>query len=288
MTRLATLCVLLLTLPWVGALGILGCTPEPAEPYFDDSLNIEAIPVEPGALAGTFALKTVNATLVHIPVLDDQQGGGVNYRLVTRTANDDGTYAQSSVLCGGYNIEVAGVVTDVPQSSYRRVPRSEAEIVTVGDDGQYAADGHIQLWALDFEAGADPFTTPLPATAEEAAASPHKERIYDFEEDGNPGMTMIVTGLVNGEVYAIQRKFVDLTGVVLGPDRVLGLAENSWENLMIANNNELLDRSGEGSAERYPDPKESWFEEVRLPEGSDCEDVLAAVDDQALSPARPF
>ena len=95
-------------------------------------------------------------------------------------------------------------------------------------------------------------------------------------------------GAVTGEVYAIQRKFVDLAGITLGPDRVLGLAENRWENLMLANNNPLLDRQDEGSVEPYPDPKESWFEEVRIGEGSGCDDVLTAVDEGDLSRARPF
>jgi hypothetical protein len=249
-------------LPPVVVLAVLallagGCAPEPTEDaHFDEDLGMEAEPVEAGALAGTFALKTINATLVIIPILDDQLGGGVNYRLVTRTYDEvSDTYVQQSRLCGGYNIEVAGVTTDTPESTYRRVPPSTREVVTVGADGQYTADGHLQLWALDFEDGVDPATEPLPSSPEEADLEPHKDRIVDMEDDGKPGLTMFVNGAVTGEVYAIQRKFVDLEGITLGPDRVLGLAENRWENLMLANNNPLLDRQNEGSVEPYPDPK---------------------------------
>jgi len=267
----------------------LACAPDPVEPHFDEEIGVEAEPVEEGALSGTFALKTINATLVHIPVLDDQLGGGVNYRLVTRTWDEEQeVYTQSSLLCGGHNIEVAGVVTDTPESNYRRVPPSTAEVVTLSGDGRYVGTGHLQLWALDFEEGADPVTTPLPASPEDAALAPHKDRIFDFEDDGNPGLTMFVSGAVQGEVYAIQRKFVDLGGVVLGPDRALGLAENRWESLMLANNNPLLDRSSEGSAEPHPDPKESWFEEIRISDESDCDDVMAISRDGSFSPARPF
>ena len=39
---------------------VLGCVPE--EPYYDDELGIEGVPVEVGALAGTFALKTRTLT----------------------------------------------------------------------------------------------------------------------------------------------------------------------------------------------------------------------------------
>lgn len=256
-------------------------------PDFNDDIGVEAIPVAPGEAAGTFALKVVNTTLVQIPVLGDYAGGGVNYRLVTRTFDEAaGAYRQSSQLCGGFNIEVAGVVTSVPGPTYRLVAPSTAEIVEIDEGGAYTQRDHIQLWGLrDLP---EPFTTPLPADKVEAAEAPHRDRIFDMDDDGNPGITSIVSGAVNGEVYVIQRKTVTTSGVVLGPDRALGLSANTNELVQLGNNNALLDRQSEGSAAAHPDPLRSWFEEVRVDETFTCDDVMRAEEDGILSVRRPF
>jgi hypothetical protein len=256
-------------------------------PVFNDDIGVEAIPIAPGEAAGTFALKVVNTTLVQVPVLGDYAGGGVNYRLVTRTFDEEaGLYRQSSQLCGGFNVEVAGVLTSVPEPTYRAVAPSTAEIVEIDEGGAYAQRDHIQLWGLrDLP---EPFTTPLPADKVEAAEAPHNARIFDMDDDGNPGITSIISGAVNGEVYVIQRKTVTTSGVVLGPDRALGLSVNTNELVQLGNNNALLDRQSEGSAAAHPDPLRSWFEEVRVDETFTCDDVMRAEEDGILSVRRPF
>lgn len=269
----------------LGGLGA-ACPAEPA--HFDDDIGVQAIPAPAGSHAGTFALKTRNQTLVHVPVLGDYEGGGDNFRLVTRTWDvDREVYVQESSLCGGYNFEVAGVVTEAPRSTYRAVPASTAEEVVVDHDtGTYVATGHLQLWALrDLP---DPYTTPLPTTKEEAAQAPWTERIYDMDDDANPAMTLFVSGAVEGEVYAFQRKTVDLDGIILGPDHAIGLARNTNEALTVAASNALVDRQSEGSSEPHPDPKRSFFEEVRIDDGADCDDVMAAAEDGTLPELPPF
>jgi hypothetical protein len=257
------------------------------EPVYDDRIDVQAVPTERGALAGTFALQTISNAMVDVPLLGEKEGISLNFRLVTRTWDDaEGFYLQRSLLCGGQHDEVAGIQSTVPESTYRAVPESKTERID-GDhaEGTYVATGHVQLWAIrDLP---DPHETPLPETLEESETEPHKSRIYDMDGDGHPGYTDYATGLVTGEVYGIKRKWVDLDGVTLGPDHIVGLAENRYEGLQLGNNNELLD--GKGSSQKpHPDPKENWFEEVRIDEGADCDDVIAAVEDGTLSRLRPF
>jgi hypothetical protein len=266
------------------ALGVvalaLACAPEPV---YDDDIGVQAEPAAPGSLAGTFALKTINATLVDVPIdglSEDPLGGGVNFRLVTREWDEaEQLYRQRSRLCGGYNFEVLGVTTEVPEETYRKVPESTAELVVVDHErGTYESTGHIQTWALEMD---DPFTDDFPTDKDDP-------RIFDIEPDDHPGLTLFVGGLVEGEVYAAQRKTVDLEGVIQGPDYAVGLADNGFESITLGNNNELLDASEDGGAGPHPDPKESWFEEVRIPEGSDCDFVASAEEDGVLSRIRPF
>lgn len=267
-----------------------GGTPDAGEPFYSDDIGMEAEPPgDEGVLAGTFALKTVNTTLITIPVIErEEQGGGVNYRLVTRTWDAEaGLYRQSSFLCGGFNYEVAGVVTSLPESTYRAVPESTAETLVVDHAaGTYFSDGHLQLWAL--QDLPDPFETELPATEAEAALPPHNERIYDMDDDGEPGATTFVSGLVEGRQYIAQRKTVEIEGITLGPDRFIGLARNTNEIVYLGNDNPLLDQRSEGASQPHPDPKESWFEERRVDEGATCDDVVQMGEDDVLARVRPF
>jgi hypothetical protein len=273
---------------WVTVVwGVLAACDGAPTPVYDDDIGVEAIPIAPGEAAGTFAVKVVNTTLVKVPVLGDYAGGGVNFRLAVRTWDADaGLYRQRSQLCGGYNIEVAGVLTSVPEPTYRAVAPSEQEVVEIDEGGAYAQRDHLQLWGLrDLP---DPFSTPLPANRDEAAQPPHVDRIFDMDVDDRPGITSIVSGAVNGEVYVAQRKTVATRGVVRGPDRAFGLSENTNELVQLGNNNALLDRQGEGSAGPHPDPLRSWFEEVRVADDFSCEDVMQAEDNGILSILPPF
>ena len=259
------------------------------EPVFDEDLGLEAIPAEEGSLAGTFAIKALSATIVRIPVpgIDDALGGGVNYRINRRTWDADaGVYRQQSELCGGFNFEVHGVITRAGPNAYRQVPLSTEEVIEVDHArGTYRATGHVQLWGFDLD---DALDGAFPTTREEALAPPHVDNIYDMDEDGDIGITLYVSGLVEGEVYAIQRKTVDLKGILQGPDRALGLATTGYESVTLGNNNPVLDQSSAGSAEPYPDPKESWFEEIRVDDDIACDEVVQLEARGELSRIRPF
>ena len=266
------------------SLGLLGgCGPEPV---FDSDIGVAAEPIERGAAEGTFGLKVVNTTLVKTPI-GDFAGGGTNYRLVHRTFNaEENVYEQRSNLCGGFNVEVSGVLADLPESTYRAVAESVTERLVVDDAGTYDQTDSLQLWGLrDLD---DPFGDALPKTKDEAGENPHKDHIFDMDDDDNPGVTSVVSGAISGEVYIIQRKTVTTHGVVLGPDRSIGLAKNTNEILQLGNTNILLDRQGEGSSGPHPDPKRSWFEEVRIDDDADCDFVMTMEGEGLLSRFAPF
>jgi hypothetical protein len=265
---------------------LAGCS-RPA-PFFSDDIGVEAIPVERGAHAGTFALRTTNTTQINVPGIDPLEGGGENFRLVQRTYDEQAdVYEQRSELCGGVHYEVAGVVTGPPEATYQVVPPSENERVVITDDGGYVSTGHLQLWALHNLP--DDKETPLPAERADAFEAPWTERIFDMDDDQQPGFSLVVgSGLGDGKIFAIQRKTVALDGVVLGPDRALGLARNTNEVLTLGADNPLIDRDTEGSSEPHPDPKKSFFEEARLADNATCDQVLTAIDDGILSRLRPF
>jgi hypothetical protein len=251
-----------------------------------DAVQALGVATEPGEMAGTFARIATSATIVDTVLLDPrfQTGGGTNWLVSRRTWNEDEQlYEQESELCGGFNFEVGGVLTAVPAPTYRDVPLSTVERVRVDiDRGTFLMTDHLQLWALrDLP---DPFDTPLPADADAAGQAPWTDRIYDMDGDSQPGITLEVSGLVSGEVYAAQRKEVDLAGVV-SADGAAGFTTTTYGSVILGSDNPLFSQADPSGAETHPDPNESWFAEVRVDDGTSCADVLA--DPDALLPAAP-
>ncbi len=262
----------------------IGCGPDP---IYDDAINVEAIPIEEGELAGVFAAQNTAQSLVQIPIFGDEDGGGINYLLIKRTYNPETKlYKQSTQVCGGRNFTVMEVSNSPSSSAYQMVPESTEEVLKVDHErGIYESSGHVQLWGL--RNLTEPSSSPIPETKKQARNPPLNSHVYDMDGDGKEGVTSVVSGLVSGEVYFLQRKKSSFKGVTLGPDRCLGLSQNSYETIFLGDTIAIWD-PGEGNAEVHPDPQKSWFEEVRLPDDSNCTTVMEAVKSGKLSTSRPF
>lgn len=263
---------------------LAGCPP-PAEPFYDDEIGLEGTPVDPGALAGTFALKMQVTTQTELPVIGLVTGGGDTYMLVTRTYDPATTaYKQSNQVCGGL-IRSETSESTLPAESWQSVTEQTPRTVTIRDaDGFFEIDHHLELWGLaNLD---DPYTTALPADHLEAQEAPHADHIVDMDDDGNPGMTITVDGLVSGDFYFVQRKISDLHGVLQGPDRAVGLHVSTFEQTILGASDAPVQQ---GYPQRqHPDPMQSWFEELRVDDDSTCDTVLTMVEDETLSRFRPF
>ena len=264
----------------------IGCSPA-EEPVFDEILGIQAVSVAEGALTGTFGLYTRGVGYVSSGAFGEVLTANDDFLLVERTWNaETAVYEQQTKLCGAYFFPVLDAQTvRVPDETFDLVPLSSTETLEVQhEQGTYRLSGHLQLLALrDLP---DPFDTPFPPNAEAALNPPHSERIYDMDQDGNPGVTLLTEGVISGEIYAIQRKRTDLEGVVASPDLMMGISDHLYEAMTLGASHPFLENPE--PQQNGTDPAESWFEEKRLPPGSNCATVLEMVDNEELGPIRPF
>jgi hypothetical protein len=264
----------------------LGCIAE-EEAIYDEELGLQAISLEKGSLVGSFGLLTRGVGYVETGAFGDLLTGNDDFLLVERVWDSDAeVYHQTSQLCGADFHPVLDVQTvSVPEETFPLVPISTTETLVVDHEkGTYELTGHLQLLAL--RNLPDPFDTPFPDSAEEAENPPHDERIYDMDEDGHPGVTLLTEGLIIGEIYAIQRKRTDLAGVIVDPDHYMGTSDHLYEAMTLGASNPLLENPE--PQQNGTDPSQSWFEEIRLAPGSDCETVLNSVETEELGPYRPF
>lgn len=259
---------------------LASCGPEPV---FNDELDLQAVSTVAGELAGTFALFTRAVGPVATP-FGEAPSGNDDYLLVERTWDAaEQRYLHNAQLCGGDYIPVLETKTVIPTDTWRAIPPSTDEVVEVDHArGVFAAKEHLQLWAL--QDLADPLNTPLPTTRAEATSDAFLENVYDADDDANVGVTFLAEGLVNGEVYAAQRKTTKMDGVVLSADRIVGRSDHLYEFLILGASLSLLEQEPQFNE---TDRSQSWFEQVRLDEGAGCDDVQGLVDDGTLGD-RPF
>lgn len=259
------------------------------EPIYSDELGLQAVSTAEGSLAGTFVWKSAIVTKAHLPITLGEDGdlaGGETYYLVEREwLAEERRYHERRRICGGRIYDTGGTSSFIPNEHWRLVPDVETAIITVDHArGEYAAVDHAELWAIELD---DPVHDGMPKTPEEAREERWAARIHDADDDGKPGMTMTMSGLLEGEVYFCQRKFFHLEGYIVAEDgESLGLVTAEYEQLTLDASSPLLMNQLERSP--HPDPKEAWYHMARLPDGAGCDDVISAVEDGVVSLRNPF
>lgn len=116
-------------------------------------------------------------------------------------------------------------------------------------------------------------TSESPATAAlpEMTTDP---RIQDDDGDGNPGVTIQVTGsLINATVFAVARMTITLNGTIITEDRVEGTNSIQSDQSILQATSALIPL-GPMYGMPNPDPALNQFVLVRVPAGSDCVSIL--------------
>ncbi len=98
-------------------------------------------------------------------------------------------------------------------------------------------------------------------------------RIDDGDGDGQPGLTVKVNGLIDGEIFLVQRSWSELRGELRSNDRIEGrIAWGSEERIVGATRSMLT-----SSPKKRPDPNgtQSFFRMRRIPAAATCDEILA-------------
>ena len=97
-------------------------------------------------------------------------------------------------------------------------------------------------------------------------------RQFDDDRDGLPGVTVYVNGVINGEMYTVQRFWTTLDVVVTDKDHLSGLIDFGNELSIIDANPAIL--YYEPAIEKYKNPNRSYFKAIRIPVDSSCNDLI--------------
>lgn len=110
------------------------------------------------------------------------------------------------------------------------------------------------------------------AAHETLPTSQDDPRVHDQDQDGMPGMTVRVTGLVDGEVWVVQRDSHEVDGVVTSADRIDGTIRWTKEQSVLGADNPLLTEALPSVPD--PEPSRSSMETVRVTDDFGCAELI--------------
>lgn len=142
-------------------------------------------------LAGSFAIETTFATISMVPFLGDQENLARSWGLAEITQEGE-TLVMSERGCRVVSEGSSATIPDaVPQSIEPRVATLE-----------FATEGSVTRWVRPDLATPIGWTPASPSDAlPETADDP---RVIDQDGDGQPGVTVNVSGIASGDVYVVQ------------------------------------------------------------------------------------
>jgi hypothetical protein len=222
------------------------------------------------AIAGTWAREVTQTALTTLPVVGETTTRTTAlHRLVVTAEVRDGSaaLAVATTVCDLHIDNGTELVkTVVPDALVASLPVTEAPgTLTETPDGlAFAQPSAVELRGVRL---ADPAADPLPTSGDDPA-------VWDQDGDGHPGVTMRIAGLVDGEVYVVQRRTAAFTGAFVGAgaDRIEGLVDWTDEQVILGADNPLLES---GRRTRPAPPEESTFVMRRVEEGVTCESLRA-------------
>jgi hypothetical protein len=218
-------------------------------------------------LTGTFAVQIVSAQVITTSLL-----GAQNTRVVTLARAEvmqSGLSAQAVVeVCGISMDPLGGETTTYPQAAIASLAHEHLSIALDGTNvGAHATtqpSAELLGWTSQ-----TPLTDPLPT-------DPNDQRVTDPDHDGNPGVTLQISGFISGSLYIVNRTTIALNGTIMSADRVAGLNTTTIEQDVLGATNGLIP-TGPVAAMADQDPNASTFAMVRLSltAPNACSDIIA-------------
>ncbi|MCG3174585.1 MAG: hypothetical protein GMKNLPBB_02830 [Myxococcota bacterium] len=216
----------------------------------------------PPAVEGVWAQLQVNGAINKLPFIGDVNARTSSVLKVALTRNGADLTVKSevcSIVIDSGTKEIQTILTDAFVKSIR-VPDKSARLEKTADGVLFIQPNVPEIRGARLENPLD----PLPA-------DPNDPRVIDQDGDGKPGLTVRLAGLVNGEVYVVQRANAALTGTVFSLDRMDGVIDWSEQQSIVGASDDLLKTPNES----FPDKSSSFFRMTRITPDRTCAQLAA-------------
>ena len=232
----------------------------------DASLNDQFSEIEDAQttsteIEGYFGQRVTLSGIAEVPVLGFQETNTVGLGLV-KIDNQEGILSYRVQTCETKIQRADDIVTTlIPEAFIESIPI--AYRTGFIDDNQVHFSQLIELNGIVLN---DPLMDELPTDKED-------ERIFDQDDDGLPGVTVFVSGLISGQINLIQRTITQLSGEFDG-NKITGLIRWTIDEQILGSDQELLAMGAPITPNI--DPARSVFELVRIPSEFNCDALINA------------
>lgn len=244
--------------------------PGPSDPGSPGETGPEVLPDGPcipapfpGPLAGTWAQIQVREAIVTSPSLSDVRRIYTTLALWTVTGEGNAAQVRSHLCAVQAEAPDSPVQTVIPLDLIRSLPNQDLPCTFRSEDSGVRLDQarHLEVRGARL---AHPETDPLPTDPQDPA-------VVDQDQDGQPGVTVLLTGLVDGAVYVVQRLWTRLEGCSDLSGGFRGSVSWGEEQVVLGSDNPVLVMQSVIT----PVPDAGRFRMRRVPEGSDCGFLMA-------------
>jgi hypothetical protein len=213
------------------------------------------------SLSGRWVMVQLTTTVADLPVIGDIYATS---RLVTlhdlehdgRRLRGGGVICQLELDSGSSLVD-----TELSEGFKRALPEPYIDARVRRADGRVRFTQARQWIVVGAELD-NPKTDALPLDEDD-------ERVRDQDGDGRPGVTIEVSGIVDGEIYAAQRTWTRLSGLKRVDGSFRGRVYFGNEQSILGATSSML----ESAPETTPLPKRSWFVLLPVSDGTGCEEA---------------
>lgn len=217
-------------------------------------------------LTGTWAQRWTQTAVSRVPVVGRVRTTTETLLLLTIAQTGDDLEITQEVCAIDVATGSGMVRTVIPDAFVQALPTSRVDArIDVG-----GTTPGIRDWQSVDVVGA-----ALSDTADEALPTDASDaRVLDPDADGHPGVTVLVRGMVDGEVYVVQRGESELRTNFVSSNRIEGVVDWSAEQVVLGASARVL--RNQPPTEPDPDPARNRFVTVRLDAGATCSTVRNA------------
>lgn len=212
------------------------------------------------------------AQLQHSATVTDSPIGQFNttihtLHLVQVTQEADASFTAHHTVCDIQAESTSSISADtiIPDSYIQSLVPFTRPVTFDGQNGTFTAARVTEVKGCILT---DNENEDLPTSADDP-------RVTDQDNDGNPGMTIQVSGAINGDLYVVERNWTELNGTMVGM-RIDGLLTWGVEQNKLGQSNILLSMDIPSWVD--PDAEKSYFEMVQVAPDDGCAELIAKQD----------
>ena len=230
------------------------------------ALDLSAQQSEEAALpdmTGRWAQMQYTTSISEIPIVGDVTGVTTSLLLLEVT-QDGGAVAIKETVCDITITTTAKRVETIIPRAFQKAASGTTRKATLsrGTDGVI---GFVEK----------PKTVVLGAKLKKRSDAlpeePDDERVLDADGDGHPGLTVKVKGLIDGDIYVVQRGWNKLTGAMSDEDSIFGSITWSSEQTVLDASSFML----KSNPTSKPDSsaKKNYFKMKRVDDAMSCKQL---------------